>query len=480
MLRTVRRQTEYPHRSGSGTASAVAFQEDWVTRVCSGLYGLAWGAALCVSAPYLAARALRHAGEMRERFGLWDELPPDISGALWVHAASLGETRAAIPIISALAAAGVPTAFSVVTPSARGLEMEAQKAGARLVRFAPLDFGPVLRRTISALRPKGLILCETELWPGLLGEAVRRGIPVAFASARLTRGGTRRLRWLRPWLRRILRASFVAAQSPADAERWLELGAVAGRVRVTGNTKYERPRGPLQADERRRARAGWKHVIVLGSVRSAEAEALERALAGASSLHGPTLFVVVPRHPQRADQMVKRLGRTMAVSLERRQAGEPLLPTLERTRRLAAGGPLALQQLRAVLLVRTVGELRRFYELADLAFVGGTLCPIGGHSLFEVAELGVPVLYGPHTVHVEDVAAALEQAGGGHRVSGGDQLGAQIVRLATQAGLLAESSRAAYQAAEELGGAVGRTLDALRAWGFPIPPGPAGVDGEMR
>jgi 3-deoxy-D-manno-octulosonic-acid transferase len=148
--------------------------------------------------------------------------------------------------------------------------------------------------------------------------------------------------------------------------------------------------------------------------------------------------------------------------------------TFDRRDREAALLPGAPDAGNALLFVHTTGELRRFYALADLAFVGATLTPLGGHSLFEVAELGVPVLHGPHTATVSDVAAALAAEAGGFCVAGGAELAAQMAQLMASPAALEAASEGAYRAAERLGGAVGRTVAALRSWGFPLPPTVAG------
>jgi len=438
----------------------------WLARAGDGLYGAAWAAALCGGSLYVALRAMRHRREMSERFGNWRPLPAAAEGALWVHAASLGEMRGALPLLRELNRRGRPAALSVVTPTARDLAAEAEAAGARAVRFAPLDAPSLVRRTLGTLRPPAVLVCETEVWPGMIAEIHRARIPLAFVSARLTERGAGRLRRLGSWLQQLLSGVYVAAQTGGDAERWLALGIPPEQIAVTGNTKYESPRGRVPEEERARVRGDWHRVIVFGSVRRAEAEALAHALDALREIPGPLLLVVALRHPDGADALRRRLEAHGLPILERRELGGPLLPSVRSV--AAACAPQDPDTLRAVLLVTTVGELRGFYAAADLAFVGGTLCPVGGHSLFEPAELGVPVFYGSYVSNVADVAAVLEDEGGGFRAATGLELGRTLAGLATSPDKCRVAAGAALRGAERVGGAVGRTLDALEAWGFPV------------
>jgi len=429
---------------------------DWIRRAGDALYGLTWAGALIAGSPYLAGRAVLRPREMRERFAGWEEIPDEAIGGTWVHASSLGELRGALNLLRALSAEGERSALTVMTPAARAAAAEARRAGAALVRHVPLDFPPFVRRAARRLRPRALLICETEIWPALLGEARRRRIPTAFVSARLTARGAARLGRVRPYIGRLLREGIhVAAQSERDAGRWRRLGVPAARLSVTGNLKYEAPAGPASPAERTERRRGWRRVVVLGSVRSGDADAVADAVARLGGLSGSVLFVLAPRHPARAGAWIERIGRLFDSVSERTQKEDALVP--------APG-----EELRGLLVVRTIGELREFYRIADIGFVGATFCPIGGHNLFEVAELGVPVVYGPHIEHVADVAEALETEGGGWRAGDPAGLAAAMRAWLEQPEERARAAAGALRAAERLAGAGGRTVCALRAWGFPL------------
>jgi 3-deoxy-D-manno-octulosonic-acid transferase len=402
---------------------------------------------------------------MRERRGRWPALAPQVVGGIWVHAASVGEARAAERLLSALAARGRPALLSVVTPAARALAAEYAASGAADVRFAPLDFLPWIRRAFRALQPGAIVIVETEIWPGLLHEAAARGLPLAFVSARLTEPSWKRLRALRPGLRRGLAGTWVAAQSDGDARRWIDLGVPAARVRVAGNIKYELPRALLDPAEREARRGEWRRIVVFGSVRAAEIPAVATALRHCERQGGPFLAVIAPRHPERNLPALKHALQGIVPLAERTRPGDALLPA---EREIPGLRPGARGGSRAALLVGTVGELRRFYALADVVFVGGSLAPVGGHNLFEAAALGAPVLFGPHTDNVRDVAEALLQSGGGRTVVDGDELGRLTARLLGDEAEAARMGEAARRTAESMGGALGRTLAALEEWGFPV------------
>lgn len=433
-------------------------------KLIDAIYQTAWALALAATSPYGLVRTFLRSREMRERRADWRTIAPEAVGGLWIHAASIGEARAAERLLRALATRGRPALLSVVTPTARALAAEFAAAGASDVRFAPLDFLPLVQRAFELLRPKGLLIVETEIWPGLLTEARRRGVPVAFVSARLTPASWRHMRWLRPGLRHWLGATCVAAQSEADARRWIDLGAPAARVRVTGNVKYEMPRMLFAAAEREARRVGWRRIAVFGSIRASEAAEIATAVRIAAQGPGPCLLIVAPRHPERTSAaLLRALAGTIPV-IERARVEDVMLPApgeIPQTR--GAGGAT-----RAVLLVATLGELRRFYALADAIFVGGTLVPIGGHNLFEAASMGVPILFGPHTENVSEVADLLLRDGGGARVADGVALGEAMRRLLADETEADAMGRAALRAAESMSGALDRTLAALEEWGFPI------------
>ncbi len=281
----------------------------------------------------------------------------------------------------------------------------ARDPGVQVARF-PGDARPRLRQVFQRFRPRLLVIVETELWPHLILEAHRAGVPLVLVNARLSPKSLRRYRMVRYALAQLLHAfTWILAQSEEERRRFLYLGAPPDRVRVTGNLKYDfagRPVKPL-----RREAFGFtpgRPLVIFGSVRSRE----EDALLG-----------VIQRLVTRDVQVILAPRHLIRVRFLREKMHHRGIPYFLWSQAPGQG----------VMLVDTLGELWHLYQLADLAFVGGTLAPIGGHSLIEPAYHGLPVLYGPYVFHVHDMARGLERWGGGRRVHDARELETWIWKL---------------------------------------------------
>lgn len=418
--------------------------------------------------PWILIRALRRPAEMRERLG-GGLSPLAGSGPLWIHAASLGELEAVRTLLdSPERRFRPPVHLSVLSVSAR-IRVEEMAQGRASVGFAPLDLWFCYGRVLRRVKPRGVVLLETELWPGFLHACRRREIPVVVISARLSRRNWGKTRLLRPILRPLLESiPVIGAQSEADAGRFRQLGAP--RVLRTGNLKY-RAVGSDTAPERLNRRG---FVFVAGSLRRGEEEVL-----GAGLVHG-LLMVVAPRHLRERDHWVDTCNRAGLRPVLRsgmhlpacRDSGADAVRARLRTELSTVLGPDAKGSAGSdsrpgVLLVDTHGELGNWYRAADAAFVGGTLIPVGGHNLFEPAGEGVPVAFGPWTANVEDVAEALLRSGGGIRVTGCADLCGWLRRLIGDPDELSRTGTAARETAVELGGSVERTWEVLESLGWP-------------
>jgi len=402
--------------------------------------------------PWLRARAARRA-EWRERLG---EHPATGARPVWVHAASVGEVAAAAPIVRALRARGLAVFLTAVTRTGRQAAGGLAEAGVG-VAFAPLDLVPCVRRTLAALRPSALLLVETELWPNLVAEAARAGVPVGVVNGRLS--GKRGRRYGAVWSPvRVagMSLSFAACQSERDARRFAGLGVPPGSVVIAGNTKFDTSDAPLSGVERAEVRrslgiAAGAPVAAFGSVRPREEEDVVSAVAALAREHPRAWFVVAPRHLDRASGI--------AASLE------------------AAGVPAALRSApddrgdRRAIVLDTTGELSRVYGIASVAFVGGTLAPYGGHNPLEPAARGVPVVIGPHTGSCRDSADALVRAGGAIRVEGEDELRRAVGRFLTDGQAARAASAAALAVVAGGRGATARTLALLERVGVVPEPG---------
>jgi 3-deoxy-D-manno-octulosonic-acid transferase len=353
--------------------------------------------------------------EYRGRFGqrLGHVEPQPAAGCLWVHAVSVGEVQAAAALIRSLQLLypAIPIVVTTVTPTG------AQRARALFgdaVRhcYLPYDLPGSVRRFLDRIQPQVAIILETEIWPTLYDTLGRRGIPLVMASARVSTRSVDRYRRMASLFRETLsHGILIGAQTAADADRFRAIGAPADRVRVTGNVKFdmEIPETSIAAGRDFRARCGAaRPVWIAGSTHEGEEEAMLAAHAIVRARHPGALLILVPRHPQRFES-VRALLRRSGVEFAQRSAGvEP-----------AAGQP--------VFLVDTLGELQMFYAASDVAFVAGSLVPVGGHSLLEPAVLGLPMLSGPHTQNAQDVADLFEQCGALRIVRSKDELAQRVV-----------------------------------------------------
>ena len=374
-------------------------------------------------------------------------LPAVRPGGLWIHGASVGEAR----IVSTLAIEikrrrpGQSLAASAVTPTGRAqLPSPPAVDGAF---FLPLDFPSVQRRAFDALSPSVIVLVETELWPNLLAEAGRRHVPVVVVNGRLAPG---RVRWYRrmsglygPLLGSL---AAVGAASREEADRFVALGVPDDAVRVIGNVKFDLP-GPGESAGSLRSRLGIgldRPIVAAGSTGEGEDRLVLDAYAAARRAVPGLLLVLAPRHPERFTSAAE----------EATQRGFVVA-------RASEGGQGASQA--DVLLVDTLGQLASLYAMAGSAFVGGSLVPVGGHNLLEPLAAEVPVLYGPHTEHVADIAAALTRSGAGQRVDNAEALGHAFASLAVSSDERARRvalGRAFLQAHR---GALGRAVDLVLA-----------------
>jgi 3-deoxy-D-manno-octulosonic-acid transferase len=359
----------------------------------------------------LAWRAVREgtgAGGLLERLGYGAPLPP---GALWVHGASVGEVQAAAALIGALRARdpAAPVIVTSVTPAGRA-RAASLYAGQASVRYLPLDLPGAVQRFVGRANPAILIVLETEIWPTLYHACRRHGTPIVLASARLSARSARRYAWVRALTRAALAGVTVAAQSALDAERFAAIGVDPARLSVLGNLKFdvELPPQAAAAGERLRATLGSdRPVWVAGSTHEGEEAAVLAAHARLRARYPQALLVLAPRHPARFAHVAALLERAGSAWLTR-SSGAAVLPGTE------------------VLLLDTLGELVAFYAASDLAFVGGSLVPVGGHNLLEPAALGRPVLTGPWNGNAAGVAQLLIGAGALHVVHDAGELAARL------------------------------------------------------
>ena len=406
-----------------------------------------------------------HRGSLRQRLAIG--LQPRKDRPLWLHAASVGEVQALAGLVRLLHQSQPQQRLliSVGTPTgvtrARDLfaaQMQPRADGAQLVTvvLAPIDLPGAAHRFLAANRPISGAFVETEIWPNMIAVAARAGVPLSMVSARVSERST--LRYLRfaPILLRhtLLHIRCIGAQSAADAQRFLRLGADPQTVHVIGNLKFDFPLPGNIEQQGRELRARYatgRPLWVAGSTHPGEEEtcvAAQQELVNAARAAGEIepLLVLAPRKPQRFDEVAAWLT-ARGIRFARRSSSGPAI------------APGSIE----VLLVDTLGELLAFYAAADLAFVGGSLVPVGGHNLLEPAALGKPTVTGPHSFNSPEAARLLEEANALLRVSDAKSLADTVHRLLADPVFAAAQGRRAADAVVANRGAAARALEMIRA-----------------
>ena len=355
---------------------------------------------------WLSLREPAYRRRWGERLG-W--APGDERPRLWVHAVSLGEVRAATPLLEALLTESVDLLVTCATPTG-SQQLERSFGGRVLHCYAPLDTPGCVARFLKRVRPTALVLIEAELWPLLLHGCRRRQIPVVLANARITArsaAGYRRYSALAAPALRTLRLAL--ARTRDDGERLSQLGVAAERLRVVGDLKYSTG-DPAQRAQQVEALASQmalagRPVWVAGSTHAGEEETVLDAAATLWRQHPELVLLLAPRHPKRFDE-VAHLLRRRRLPFARRSQGT------------------GLRGDQNVLLLDSIGDLGACYGLAKLAFIGGSLVPTGGHNLLEAAAVSCPLLTGPHLHNFAEVAEQLRRAGALQLVHDSDELAA--------------------------------------------------------
>ncbi len=366
--------------------------------------------AALVAAPVVAAGAVLRPDfrrQLPERLGFGRERAAG-SGRIWLHASSVGEAKAACRLLDALEASGFEAQATTMTVAGRSIfERDRPRMPSML---APLDHPWCVALAMQPARPRLSILIETELWPSWIAACARAGVPVVVASGRLSDRSFPRYskvaRLIGPTLRKI---AAVGARTELDAERFVRLGLPEDRVRITGDLKLDPASEKSGLGPALERALSIGPVVVAGSTHRGEEETCLRALAAAERQGQPFVLVLAPRQVDRTAE-VARLARSRGrrVHLRSRLEDRPLAPG-------------------EVLILDSYGDLAAAYAAGAVAFVGGTLVPVGGHNVCEPVHVGRPVLYGPHFANVRKIVEILEADGAGRCVPNADALIAAIV-----------------------------------------------------
>jgi 3-deoxy-D-manno-octulosonic-acid transferase len=426
-------------------------RKDPIERLLRGLYSVALYVLLPVTAYHLIWRGFRQRAYFRrwnERYAAYrglqdDDAPRD---TLWVHAVSVGEVNAAAPVVNALRKLHphLPLLVTTITPTGSA-RVQALWGDSVQHVYLPYDIPGAVRRFFEHFRPRAGLILETELWPNLLFGARDHGVPTYILNARLSARSLRGYRVLAPIVGRALRTvRRVGAQSKDDAQRFVELGAKPEQVIDLGNLKFDTP-VPEGLDEfltKFRAHAGDRLVWIAASTHEGEEAdviALHRRLR---EKHPGLLLLWAPRHPER-----------FRAAVDHAHAAGWRVATRRLTRWPGADDD--------VFVVDTLGELMAFYACAQVAFVGGSLQPIGGHNLLEPAAVGTAIVTGPHLHNFADIARRLEQAHAVRIAQDVDAVFADVDALLGDDAARRQMVEAGLQLVQEGRGALARSLEMI-------------------
>ncbi|HEV2468110.1 MAG TPA: 3-deoxy-D-manno-octulosonic acid transferase [Candidatus Sulfotelmatobacter sp.] len=419
------------------------------------LYSLALGLAMLLSLPYWLYQTLRHGKYRRgftERMGI---VPARVRAAstpkartIWIHAVSVGEVLAVAGLVGQMRRAFPQIRIVVSTTTDTGQDLARQRFGDANVFYFPMDFAFAIRPYLRALQPELVILAETEFWPNFLRLVYKSGSRITVVNGRISDRSWPRYQRFRWALRKMLaHIDLFLAQTPQDGERLQSIGADPTRIHVTGNLKFDvmlpAPPPIIETLRQELAKEGAGPILVCGSTVEDEEPPLLKAFENLLVSHPRAVMILAPRHPERFEK-VAGLIQQMSISSHRRSQwnSEPL-----------AGG---------VFLVDTIGELAALYALADVAFVGGSLVPRGGHNIIEPAQHGVAIVTGTHTENFRDIVTLFQRRDAVRTVVVAE-LPITLMHLLENEGERRALGRRAKETILSQMGATSRTLDALKA-----------------
>ena len=409
---------------------------------------------LIILSPAIVWSAWRH-GKYRRglRQKLWGRLPARSGNSqpcVWLHAVSVGEVNLIATILSSLER-DRPDVHCVVTTTTRtGYELAVQKYRKHTVAYCPLDFSWAVRRALKSVRPDVLLLTELELWPNLIREATRVGVRVGVINGRLSQrshAGYRRIRWL---MQRLLnQLAWIAVQTEEYAQRFRDLGLPAQHLFVTGSLKFDGAEIDRDNERTRHLRSLAKiesgdRIFLAGSTQQPEEEYALAAYRRLSNTYPQLRLILVPRHPERFEEVACMLDRSGCAWTRRSQIQDDT-------------------QVERVLFVDTVGELGAWWGLTDIAFVGGSMGDRGGQNMIEPAAYGAAVSFGPNTSNFRDVVDLLRDAQAAIVVQDVQQLTQFVRQCLSDAAFAGELGRRSREVVRRNLGATRRTFELIQS-----------------
>jgi 3-deoxy-D-manno-octulosonic-acid transferase len=422
------------------------------------LYSVLSVVALIVASPFLAYQAIRHrkyVRSLRQRLG-YLPLSFNIDGdeSIWIHAVSVGETLTARALIGELKQRYPGLKLFLSTTTMTGHEVARALTELDGVFYFPLDWGFTVRRTLDVVRPRLFIMMETEIWPTLLRECRERGIATMLVNGRISKRSFARYRLVQRFFRRVLDdVDRFCMQSEEAARRIVAIGADPARVVVTGSLKFDSldwpgvgPHGQSRDRVLRYFRLSpGRPVVIAASTLRGEDKASFEAFHRVQARWPDALLVVAPRHPERFDEVT-------------RLAAEEGFRVVRRTSLPVDGSPDA-----DVVVLDTIGELARLYQIASVVFVGGSLVDAGGHNILEPAMFGKPIVFGPHMHNFAEISAEFLRGGAAVQVTSTRELGECLVDLVGDGVRRASLGAAARAIVESNRGAKARTMAVVTA-----------------
>ncbi len=402
---------------------------------------------------YQAVRYRKYVGSFSQRLGyLPVSFNIDAEPSIWIHAVSVGELLTARPLIAALREKhpGLRIFLSTTTMSAQQLARR-NALDVDGVFYFPFDLGVVVRRTLDLVKPKLFLMMETEIWPNLLRECRRRGVRTAIVNGRLSTRSFPRYRFARGFFRHVLAdIDHFCVQSDESRRRFIEIGAAADRITVTGSLKFDslEPASAGQARSRERVLryfrfAPGRPVWVAGSTMKGEETIVLRVFRRLKASQPTAVLVLAPRHPERFDDVVA-------------MAQQEGFRTVRRSEL-----PIDAEPRADVVVLDSIGELAAVYQVGTLVFVGGSLVPTGGHNILEPAVFGRPVVFGPHMHNFAEIAAAFVAADAGVQVASEGVFEDEVLALMADPVRRARLGAAARALVDANRGAKAKTLETL-------------------
>lgn len=383
-----------------------------------------------------------------ERLGFFTA--PNQTNGLWVHSVSVGETIAAAPLIKQIQQAHPDLPITITTMTPTGSERVRAMFGDSVFHvYVPYDTPGAVQRFLRRVQPQLTLVMETELWPNLVHHCRRQNIPLLIANARLSersaRGYARFTKLSRDMLSKV---TAIAAQGDADGQRFVALGLDEQKLHITGSVKFDIQAPDKLLAEGKKLRQQWgeeRPVLIAASTHQGEDEQVLEAFGGILTLHPNALLVLVPRHPERFAE-VGAVCRAQGFSCVLRSKAEPVTANNQ------------------ILLGDTMGEMMLLFTASDIAFVGGSLVPSGGHNYLEPAVLGMPILSGPHVFNFTDISEMLTSAGGLQIVDNAEQLAQQVSQWIEQPQLAQQVGQAARRVVENNRGAQQRLFELVEQY----------------